>query len=127
MYEAAMATNVDQLTKDILEKHYPLHAACMRGDCERVQQLLHNGFIADQEDGMRSWTPMHWAANGGQVSDITLYNLRKIVRKIEGLCSKSQIFCLLFLSRFLILVFVTKLCVWTFSLHLKANWDTFAL
>ena len=68
IYQTAMANNVDQMTEDILEKHYPLHAACMRGDYERVKQLVYNGFQVDQEDGMRAWTPMHWAANGGHVS-----------------------------------------------------------
>lgn len=68
MYQAAMANRIDQMTEDILQKHFPLHAACMRGDCELVKQLLCGGFHADQEDGMRSWTPMHWAAYGGHVS-----------------------------------------------------------
>ncbi|KAK7496573.1 hypothetical protein BaRGS_00012225 [Batillaria attramentaria] len=68
MYDVTMPNRVDDMTEQILRNHYPLHLACRDADEERVKALLQSGCDVYQEDGLRGWTPMHWAAAAGSVS-----------------------------------------------------------
>lgn len=68
MSEIKRSKNVEDVSEQILRNHYPLHLACRNGDVENVKALLLSGqYDIYEEDGLRGWTPTHWAASAGHV------------------------------------------------------------
>lgn len=75
MYDACMPNKIDDITEQILRNHYPLHRACRDGDEEKVQALLQlGGCDVYEEDGLRGWTPMHWAASVGSLKCLMVFS-----------------------------------------------------
>ncbi|XP_025084854.1 ankyrin repeat domain-containing protein 10-like isoform X1 [Pomacea canaliculata] len=68
MFRATMPNFIDDMTEQILRNQYPLHFACRNGDEEQLKRLLESKqHFVYEEDGLRGWTPMHWAAFSGSL------------------------------------------------------------
>ncbi|PVD34816.1 hypothetical protein C0Q70_06094 [Pomacea canaliculata] len=73
MFRATMPNFIDDMTEQILRNQYPLHFACRNGDEEQLKRLLESKqHFVYEEDGLRGWTPMHWAAFSGSLKCLML-------------------------------------------------------
>ena len=65
----------------------PLQVAARKGDPALVRALLDHGADANVEVGWKAWTPLHWAAQGGNVEAVRLllaYGAAREVRDEDG-------------------------------------------